>query len=203
MSSRSFGRSLLFSILGLGLIAFAGTGCQKNEAELAQLRAEHAELEQLRTEVQELRKAQVSETEVARLRKENEEVHRLRNEIRQVRDEARQAQTAMKTASANPQLANENNKLKTELEQLKQTGAAQVAQAACVNNLRQIAGLAQQWAQLHQKPAGTPLSPADLIEVARALPGGRVPVCPAGGTYGVVVVGANPQCSVPGHVVTQ
>jgi hypothetical protein len=192
-------------VLGLLLLVLSTTSCQKNEAELAQLRQEHQELEQLRAKVEET-KDYVPPTEVARLRKENEEVHRLRNEIRQARDEVKQAQAQLKTASGNPQVASENNKLKSELEQLRQSSAAQNAQNAlntCLNNMRQIAGAAQQWAVQRQKPNGTPLSPADLMEAAKILPGGRVPVCPAGGAYGVVVVGANPQCSVPGHVLTQ
>jgi hypothetical protein len=118
-----------------------------------------------------------------------------------VREEVRQAQAQAKAAASNPQLANENTRLQRELEQVKANTVAQVAVNACQNNLRQIQAAAQQWGLEKQKPAGTPVTPADLLEVAKYIPGGKIPTCPSGGTYGLFVVGTPPPCSVPGHAV--
>lgn len=121
-------------------------------------------------------------------------------------NETEQAQAQPKAHSAVPQLATESNKLKSEVEEPRQSDNAQNAQnavAACQGNMRYLAGAVRQWAAKNQRPNGTALSPTDLLDAARMIPGGKVPVCPGGGSYGVLVVGANPQCNVPGHVMPQ
>jgi len=75
---------------------------------------------------------------------------------------------------------------------------------ACINNLRQIAGAIQQWALENNAAPGAEV---DEAEVVRYL--GRNPnatsfaeadvVCPAGGTYTVTTVDADPTCNVEGH----
>ena len=63
---------------------------------------------------------------------------------------------------------------------------------ACINNLRQIDGAKQQWALEHKKPdTDTPAS-SDLVFYMKDA---QFPVCPAGGTYTINPVNAEPTCS--------
>jgi hypothetical protein len=65
---------------------------------------------------------------------------------------------------------------------------------ACINNLRQIDGAKQQWALEKGKQATDVPTWDDLKPYL-----GRIPVCPAGGTYTIGPVGEKPTCSIPGH----
>ena len=67
---------------------------------------------------------------------------------------------------------------------------------ACINNLRQIDAAKQQWALEKGKQATDVPTWDDLKPYL-----GRIPHCPAGGTYTINAVGQPPQCSVPGHVL--
>ena len=67
---------------------------------------------------------------------------------------------------------------------------------ACINNLRQIDGAKQQWALEKGKPATAVPTWDDLKPYL-----GRIPHCPAGGTYTINAVDEPPQCSIPGHVL--
>jgi hypothetical protein len=67
-------------------------------------------------------------------------------------------------------------------------------QNACINNLRQIDAAKQQWALEKGKQATDVPTWDDLKPYL-----GRIPHCPAGGTYTINAVGDPPQCSVPGH----
>jgi prepilin-type N-terminal cleavage/methylation domain-containing protein len=79
---------------------------------------------------------------------------------------------------------------------------------ACINNLRQIDAAVNQWAlELHKTTGSTaPTLTSDLTPYIKLNAAGSVPGCPAGGSYTVGTVGANPQvnCSLgntvtPGH----
>jgi prepilin-type N-terminal cleavage/methylation domain-containing protein len=76
---------------------------------------------------------------------------------------------------------------------------------ACINNLRQIDGAANQWALEQKKINGatinfpTDLSPYIKLNVLSSIPG-----CPAGGSYTEATVGVAPTCNLansvsPGH----
>lgn len=68
---------------------------------------------------------------------------------------------------------------------------------ACRNNLRQIRAAKQQWAVERAKGEGAVPTPADLAPYLRnAWP---MLTCPKGGSYRINAVGAQPQCTVPGH----
>jgi len=67
---------------------------------------------------------------------------------------------------------------------------------ACINNLRQIDAAKQQWALEKGKQATDVPTWDDLKPYL-----GRIPHCPAGGTYTINAVDEPPQCSVPGHVL--
>ncbi len=73
---------------------------------------------------------------------------------------------------------------------------------ACINNLRQIDGAAQQWALEKGQQTGAALSyPGDLTPYIKLNSASSIPPCPAGGTYNVTSVGAIPTCSL-GTTVT-
>jgi prepilin-type N-terminal cleavage/methylation domain-containing protein len=69
----------------------------------------------------------------------------------------------------------------------------------CINNLRQIDGAIQTYAlEAHVAPdAGITLD--NLKPYIKLDSNGDIPHCPAGGTYSVTTVNANPTCSVMGH----
>jgi len=68
---------------------------------------------------------------------------------------------------------------------------------ACINNLRQIDGAAQQWALEKGKSTGAAISyPADLTPYIKLNSSSSIPPCPAGGTYNDATVGATPTCSL-------
>ena len=68
---------------------------------------------------------------------------------------------------------------------------------ACINNLRQIDGAAQQWALEKGQTTGTAISyPTDLTPYIKLNSASSVPPCPASGTYNITSVGAVPTCSL-------
>jgi prepilin-type N-terminal cleavage/methylation domain-containing protein len=79
---------------------------------------------------------------------------------------------------------------------------------ACINNLRQIDGAANQFALEQHKATGATLNfPGDLTPYIKLNAVSSIPGCPAGGTYSESTVGANgfPKCSLgtsvtPAHV---
>jgi prepilin-type N-terminal cleavage/methylation domain-containing protein len=80
---------------------------------------------------------------------------------------------------------------------------------ACINNLRQIESACQQVAIAKNLAAGATINfPADVTPYIKLNSAGSVPPCPAGGTYSLLAVGANPQsqCSLgttvnPPHIL--
>jgi len=69
-------------------------------------------------------------------------------------------------------------------------------QNACINNLRQIDAVKQEWALEKGKSLGDVPTVADLTPYFK---NGKFPVCPAGGTYIIGAVSNPPTCSIPGH----
>ena len=68
---------------------------------------------------------------------------------------------------------------------------------ACINNLRQLDGAAQQWALEKGKTTGSAISyPTDLTPYIKLNSASSIPPCPASGTYTVAKVGDNPTCSL-------
>ena len=66
-------------------------------------------------------------------------------------------------------------------------------QNACINNLRQIDGGKDQWAIETGKVDSTSVSLANCYDYLK-----KTPRCPAGGSYGVTVVSADPTCDLGG-----
>jgi prepilin-type N-terminal cleavage/methylation domain-containing protein len=68
---------------------------------------------------------------------------------------------------------------------------------ACINNLRQIDGAAQQWALEKGKTSGSAIAyPGDLTPYIKLNSATSIPPCPASGTYNITSVGAVPTCSL-------
>ena len=67
---------------------------------------------------------------------------------------------------------------------------------ACINNLRQLDGAAQQWALENKKGETAVPTRSDLLPF---LHNRQFPVCPAGGQYTLNKVSAVPECSYAGH----
>ena len=66
---------------------------------------------------------------------------------------------------------------------------------ACIANLKQIESAKEQWAMDNKAATGAACQMSDLAPTY--LKGAATgPVCPAGGTYTVAVVGTNPACSL-------
>jgi Domain of unknown function (DUF4190) len=88
--------------------------------------------------------------------------------------------------------------------------ARSTAQAnACINNLRQIDAAANQFALEHGKTNGEAINfPDDLTPYIKLDRQGKIPPCPAGGTYSIKKVGDTPTCSLgttvtPAHVLME
>jgi prepilin-type N-terminal cleavage/methylation domain-containing protein len=68
---------------------------------------------------------------------------------------------------------------------------------ACINNLRQLDGAAQQWALEKGKTTGSAISyPTDLTPYIKLNSASSIPPCPASGTYNLAKVGDVPTCSL-------
>jgi general secretion pathway protein G len=75
---------------------------------------------------------------------------------------------------------------------------------ACINNLRELDSATQQFAIEQYKHVSDPVTfPDDLTPYIKLNSAGSIPPCPAGGSYTVNPVGANPsaRCSL-GNTVT-
>jgi prepilin-type N-terminal cleavage/methylation domain-containing protein len=68
---------------------------------------------------------------------------------------------------------------------------------ACINNLRQLDGAAQQWALEKGKTTGSTITyPGDLTPYIKLNSASSLPPCPASGTYNLTKVGDVPTCSL-------
>lgn len=79
------------------------------------------------------------------------------------------------------------------------------AQNACINNLRQLGGAAQQWGLENKKTTNDVVRLDDLKPYIKLTSLGELPRCPNGGTYTTGRVGEPPRCSVggEGHTLPQ
>ena len=81
-------------------------------------------------------------------------------------------------------------------------GARQTAQMnACINNLRLIDAVKQQWQLENDKVTNRTPAIVDLQPYVG--PGGTWPTCPAGGTYEINAMNESPTCTIPKHALTQ
>ena len=68
---------------------------------------------------------------------------------------------------------------------------------ACINNLRQMDGAANEYALEKRITTGVTFAlNTDLLPYIKLNSAGSIPPCPAGGTYTCSTVGTNPACSL-------
>jgi prepilin-type N-terminal cleavage/methylation domain-containing protein len=71
--------------------------------------------------------------------------------------------------------------------------------SACIANLKQIQGAIATWAMEAKKFNSSSVVTAQIFGANNYI---RVkPACPAGGTYGITTVQANPTCTIAGHTL--
>ena len=70
---------------------------------------------------------------------------------------------------------------------------------SCIANLKQLDSAKEQWAMDNKKNTGDTPAQADLEGAAGYIK--KFPLCPSGGTYGILGVGTDPTCTVAGHVL--
>jgi prepilin-type N-terminal cleavage/methylation domain-containing protein len=74
---------------------------------------------------------------------------------------------------------------------------ATAQQNACINNLRQLDGAANQFAMERGRTTGATINyPGDLTPYIRLNSASSIPPCPAAGTYTCATVGTSPVCSL-------
>jgi prepilin-type N-terminal cleavage/methylation domain-containing protein len=74
-------------------------------------------------------------------------------------------------------------------------------QNACINNLRQMDGAAEQFALEHMLTSGANYTLSDIKPYIQLDSTGNLPSCPANGTYAPGTAVSNPPtCTVVGHV---
>ena len=69
----------------------------------------------------------------------------------------------------------------------------------CVNQLREIDGAKEQWAEVNGKKTGEDVDVRGVAEFLRAK---KIPECPKGGAYSIGKVDEEPRCSEAQHRVT-
>ena len=74
-------------------------------------------------------------------------------------------------------------------------------QNACINNLCQMDGAIQQYALENKLAAGSSVSLTAIQPYIKLTSANNLPACPAGGSYNVTTVDANPTCNIPNHVL--
>ena len=74
-------------------------------------------------------------------------------------------------------------------------------QNACINNLRQMDGAIQQYALENKLPPGASVSLTAIQPYIKLTSANNLPGCPAGGSYNVTTVNANPTCNIANHVL--
>ena len=73
---------------------------------------------------------------------------------------------------------------------------------ACINNLRQMDGAAQQYALENKQSTGATITSALIAPYIKLTSAGALPPCPGGGTYSFGTVGTNTvTCNVTGHAL--
>ncbi len=77
---------------------------------------------------------------------------------------------------------------------------------ACINNLRQMDGAAQQWALENKQQSTAAVGTADITPYIKLDSTGNLPACPGGGSYAASwTVSTHPSCSLstatPAHAL--
>jgi len=185
---------------------------RKQTEQLAQVQPDNDQPSQTSNESETTSATQSNQlAELLRLRNEN---HQLREQTQQLTREVQTAQAAALRAQVKADELAEEKKRQAALSRQAEyearikaavaaTGGAGTpegqATAACINNLRQMDGAKQQWALEYKK---TPTDTPTLDDIKPYLnKADQSSICPAGGTYSLNVLSAEPTCSIPGHAL--
>jgi len=188
---------LIVALIASELLLFSANQ-QKREAQAKSGQA----VQQAKMAEAELNQAKAaSDAATVQLRADNQTLlqknSQLQNDIRRLQAESQQLSQQLGTARTAVQLQQQHlQQLQTE----NQSSPADAARDACVANLHTLQVAKAQWALENGKTAADVPTEQDL---AVYLPGGTMPVCPAGGAYIIGAVGVPPACSIPGHALPQ
>lgn len=141
---------------------------------------------------------QISQNELNRLRQDAEEIHRLRSEMAQM-ERAQQSRPNPGDKHVSPESTAGNDVVPATDPDEPQDNLTPVQREQgekCVLNMQAIEEAKAMWAAAHNKGAGDSMTIADITT---ALPNSTMPLCPAGGTYQLNVVGVPVTCTIPGH----
>jgi len=73
---------------------------------------------------------------------------------------------------------------------------------ACINNLRQMDGAAQQWALETKQPAGGSVASSHITPYLKLDSTGNLPGCPGGGSYSTTwTLDVHPTCSLSSQTI--
>src|SRR5476649_2014495 len=77
---------------------------------------------------------------------------------------------------------------------------------ACINNLHQMSGAIQQWALENRQGYSATVTTASITPYIKLNSASSLPGCPAGGSYTLTTVSAQPTCNIgtsttPGHIL--
>lgn len=205
-------KTILPWLLVVALGATAGSFYFSNSSktqELDTLRAQVKQLDDLRSQLDTVQKTAADQADqITSMQKDTQELLRLRNQVKQLGDEKAQLTKQLATAQSQAERsqaevqqvqarASENARAMAE-QQILQAKQNQAAVSTCINNLRQIEGVKQQWALENNKGPNAVPQPQDLVVY---FPNHQLPQCPAGGRYTLNAVNQPPTCSIPGHVL--
>jgi hypothetical protein len=73
---------------------------------------------------------------------------------------------------------------------------------ACINNMRQLDGAAQQWALEKGKTTGATPVMTDVEPYLKLNSANAVPPCPSGGTYTLAAIGTSPSVACSQSTLT-
>ncbi len=182
----------------------------QKDAALVQLHEARQVAVQLRVQLDQLKNSSVAtlSAENARLRAENQNLtqkfSRLQNENNQLHKGNQQLKQQLQTTSdagQQQQMPTEDQQPVAAPEPATDQSAAVAAQLnTCINNLRLIEAVKQQWALENNK---TDDDIPTALELLPYFSDTVFPACPSGGTYTINAVGVLPTCSIPGHVLPQ
>ena len=201
----------LVALLALGGVFYFHNTTQQATQAVATLQQQVQELQTVREENEKLKTSQVSKDELERLQKDSHEVLKLRNQVQMLRGEQDKfKQSAQAAQSQSQQALARIEAVQSQLTAARQAtaakpaappGAAEEQAIRCSNFLRQIAAGKNQWALDNNKAGDAIPTERDISPYIKLDADGKIPQCPAGGTYTINAVSVPPACSIAGHLL--
>ena len=201
----------LVALLAFGGVFYFHNTTQQATQAVATLQQQVQELQTVREENEKLKTNQVSKDELERLQKDSHEVLKLRNQVQLLRGEQdKLKQSAQAAQSQSQQALAQIEAVQSQLRTARQAAAARPAPApvsaegmmnSCINHLRQMDAAKNQWALENNKTGDAIPTERDISPYIKLNADGKIPPCPAGGTYTMNAVSVSPVCSIAGHVL--